>query len=485
MGVCIGKIVPLRSSREMNIIADIVMAAWIPAVLLLFAAFPPQRAAIIAFVVGWLFLPFHSYSLPLFPDFTKMSATICGILLGAIIFDFNRLVSVRFRWLDLPVAVFCAAPFFSSISNGLGVYDGVSGVIEQTVAWGLPYLIGRLYIADKEGTRQLAIAIFVGGLIYIPFCFFEMRMSPQLHSMVYGMIHRPSGSFSLRLGGYRPSVFLDSGLQLGMWMTVASLVGYWLWRTKALTQLLGVAMTWLAPFLMATTIMCRSTGALLLLFAGIAALEFSRATKTSIALWCLLLVAPLYMVTRITDTWDGSGVTALAAKLDQDRAHSFQFRLDNEDLLIDKALQQPVFGWGAWGRNRVVDDWGRATTITDGRWIIELGQHGLVGMLSLYCAMLLPLVVLLVRVPSAKLLSAEMAPPLALGVIVILYAIDSVPNGMVNPMFALAAGAVAGCVTSGRKFDASAEGAPPSRDSSEKPRKVRVPSRRLTPGSIA
>jgi hypothetical protein len=463
----------------MSIVADIVMAAWIPAVMVLFAAFQPRRAVIVSYLVGWLFLPFTTYELPLFPDYDKMSATSCGVLLGAILFDFQRFLSFRYRWFDIPITIFCIVPLFSSVANGLGVYDGVAGVIGTTIAWGLPYLVGRLYFNDAAGIRALAVAIFVGGLIYIPFCVFEIRMSPILHSLVYGVDSRGAGRHAFRYGGYRPAVFLDGGLQLGMWMTACSLIGFWLWRTKALTQLRGISMFWLAPLLIVVTVLCRSTGALALLLLGIGSLEFSRAMKVKAVLWCLLLIAPMYLVTRTNGRWDGSEVVQLASRISKDRAGSFQFRLKNENVLVEKALERPVFGWGSWGRNHVFDDFGNDLTITDGMWVIELGQHGLMGMVSLYAVFLLPLAKLLVRTPFGRLFSSALAPALSLGIIVVLYAIDCLPNAMPNPILMVAAGAVVGCTTSIFLTEMPPDNASTTSDSSDQSQAVQVPRRRL------
>ena len=35
-----------------------------------------------------------------------------------------------------------------------------------------------------------------------------------------------------------------------------------------------------------------------------------------------------------------------------DRASSLQFRLDNEDELLARAMEQPLFGWGGWASTR-------------------------------------------------------------------------------------------------------------------------------------
>ena len=53
--------------------------------------------------------------------------------------------------------------------------------------WGVPYLIGRFYFNDAAGTRDLALGLLLGGILYLPFCLFEIRMSPVLHTTLYGL----------------------------------------------------------------------------------------------------------------------------------------------------------------------------------------------------------------------------------------------------------------------------------------------------------
>src|SRR4051812_47822860 len=159
------------------------MIGWIPTVFALFAYLPPRRAMITSFVGAWLFLPMASYPLPFLPDYTKMSATCVGVFLATLVFDTNRVLRFRPSWVDLPLAVFCGGAFVTSITNGLGVWDGSSNMLSQVITWGLPYFIGRLYCSDSRGLRELAVGIFIGGLLYVPFCLFEMRMSPQLHNL--------------------------------------------------------------------------------------------------------------------------------------------------------------------------------------------------------------------------------------------------------------------------------------------------------------
>src|SRR5262249_10896494 len=134
----------------------------------------------------------------------------------------------------------------------------------------------------------------------------------------------------------------------------------------------------------------------------------------------------------------------VATVLNERRAYSLGFRMMNEDLLTAKALKQPIFGWGGWGRARVFDDEGNDISATDGMWVIALGNNGLVGLISFYSALLLPMALLVNRFPARAWQMATMAPVCALAALVNLYAIDCIANGMVNPIYLLVLGGVTG-----------------------------------------
>jgi hypothetical protein len=461
----------------LNIIAHIVMAVWIPTVLVLFAVLPPRRAVIVSFLAAWLFLPMASYDLPFLPDYTKMSATCAGVFIATLIFDVKRVVRFHPSWADLPMVLFCSFPFISSVVNGLGAYDGGSEVMWHVITWALPYFIGRLYFSDARGLRELAMGIFIGGLIYVPFCLIEVRISPQLHHLVYGSFTR---MLQVRWGGWRPSVFMDGGLQVGMWMTAASLVGIWQYKTGALRRMWGISAIWLIVALVITTILCRATGALVLLTAGLAVMSLTWKMKSRYALICFLMIVPAYIGLRSTNLWKGEPVISLAKSVNVERAESLKFRLDNEDLLARKALQQPWFGWGGFGRSRVHDEWGKDLTITDGLWIIEFGRHGFAGLLNWMIMMIMPLALLTRRYSARRLTSAECGPALALAVLVTMYAIDCLVNAMINPVFMLAGGGVItfALASQGLRERAMPDGSARTKDSVADS----VPPRRLHPG---
>lgn len=417
------------------------MFGWIPVVLFIFATLPPRRAVIASFLIAWLFLPLASYSISGLPDYTKMSATCAGVLMATVLFDPARFLSFRLHWADLPVLAWCCVPMMSSLSNGLGPYDGFSATLGQTVKWGFPYFIGRLYFSDWNGLKELAIGIFIGGLVYVPLCLWEIRMSPQLHYQLYGF--RVGGFHeTYRFGGWRPLVFMYTGLMVSMWMVAASLTGFWLWWSRTLPRRVnGIPTLWLVAALLITTVLCKSLGALALLCVGIGALVATKWTRSRIWVAGLLVIPVLYMTARTAGDWSADELVNAAAMISEDRAASLETRLTMEDRLTEKALRQPVFGWGGWGRNRVYDTRsGVDITITDGLWVLALGVNGVVGLAALTGAQLMPIVLLLRRIP-ARLWSQPMvaaAPVLAL--LLALYAIDNLMNAMVNPIYMLVAG---------------------------------------------
>ena len=194
-----------------NALVPITLFGWIPVVILLFSALPARRAVLASYILGWLFLPVFKYDLPALPPYSKLTATSYGILMAVFLFDARRVLSFKMHPLDLPMVAWCLCPLVTSLTNGLGVYDGLSSVLDQTLTWGVPYFIGRLYFRRPEDLRELAIALVIGGMLYLPLCLWEIRMSPRLHQLVYGF-RQHSFAQTVRFGGWRPMLFMQHGL---------------------------------------------------------------------------------------------------------------------------------------------------------------------------------------------------------------------------------------------------------------------------------
>lgn len=428
----------------MNPVVHIVMFGWIPVVIGLFSKLKPRHAVIASFLFAWLFLPNASYPLPGLPDYTKMSATCWGILIAAAIFDMESLSRLKLRILDIPMIIWCLCPIASSLSNGYGLYDGMAMFLKQTVTWGFPYIIGRAYFSSLEALKDLAIGIFIGGMVYVPLCLYESRFSPQLHYMVYGF-YQHTFSQAYRWGGWRPMVFLSHGLMLGVWMMSAALVGLWLWSSGIIDKYKNLSMKWMVLLLLFTTVWCRSTAAIAHLIMGAGILIASKKIGKSVFLIGLIAIPLFYLPTRSTGLWTGQDlVSFIAENISVERAESLKFRMDNENILAQKAMQRPLFGWGTWGNARVYDDQGNDVSITDGLWIIVFGNHGLVGLLSLTLSILMPLFLLIRYYPAHSWSDPRVAPAAVLALLLGLYMVDNLLNAMVNPIFLVMAGGISG-----------------------------------------
>lgn len=430
----------------MNQFAYAVMYAWIPVLLALFLVLPPRRAVIVGLIASWLFLPTATIQLQGIPNYTKFSATASGLMLGVLLFDTQRMLDLRPRWFDLPMAVYCLVPLASCLANGQSPYESLSASTYETIIWGMPYLIGRAYFSDPEALRELAVGIVGGGLIYAPLCVYESQFGQVLNPLLYGF-NLATDHVSIRFGGYRPIVFMTTGLELGMWMTAATLTAFALWRSGAARRIgplpAGVALGMLAVI----TINCRSIGALMLLALGVVTLELIRRTGSTRWAWMLLAIAPAYIALRYPGLWDGKTFNRLMGRfLGWDRVWSYEYRLIMENELLARARRVPLLGSGTRPIWRMSLD-GR-DIITDGLWLIAVCRFGLIGLIGLTTALLLPLGRFIRQQPPALWSGPRLAPAAGLAILLGIYMIDNLLNAMVNPVYTVAAGgliALAAC----------------------------------------
>ncbi len=405
----------------------------------LFAFMPPHRAAIAGYIGAWLFLPQASVPVLGFPDLTKTTAASAGILLGMVCFDAARLMRFRPHWVDIPAVVLIGVPMISSLTNDLGAYDGASACLAQFVTWGLPYFIGRLYIENLQVMRELAMGIFIGGLIYVPLCLIEVRFSPQLHRLVYGY-HQHEFVQTIRGDSYRPMVFMQHGLMVAMWMASATIVAFWLWFSGTVKKMFGVPMIVHAVVLLGVTVLCKSMGALALGTLGLPVLWMSAKLRTAWIFVLLVALPPTYMYLRVNNIWDGEPIPSIVESISPERAESLMYRLNAESIMTDRAMERKWFGWGGWGRSIVKNEYGRAVAETDGLWIIAIGTTGIIGLAALTAMLGMPVLLFASRIKAAWWAVPAVAPTAVLALLLLLHSIDNLVNAMVNPTYIMIAG---------------------------------------------
>jgi len=142
-----------------------------------------------------------------------------------------------------------------------------------------------------------------------------------------------------------------------------------------------------------------------------------------------------------------------ATSVSKDRAESFQTRVKNEDQLLAKAEQKPVFGWGEWGRQRIYDAYtGKDISVTDGEWIIQFGTFGWAGYLSLF-GLFAAAAFRAMRSLGNERTSASFAVG-GLSLLLVVNVMDLLPNASLMPITFLMAGSISRSVRLGAKKSA-------------------------------
>lgn len=412
-------------------------------------------AILVTIVGGFLFLPENtSLNLPGVPALDKRSVPALTALVLALVFADRSVSEVRpdglmprHPALRLLVAVLLGGAVLTALTNSdpltygfrrlpaITLYDAAS-MTAGALLMLLPLILARRFLASPETHRLLLLVLCVAALGYSLLALFEVRMSPQLNRWVYGFFPH-SWAQHVRGGGFRPVVFLQHGLVLGIFLCMALLATVALSRIDARRRgvfLLG------AFWLLGTLVLSRTLGALFIATALVPVIMVLGVRGQLLAAAVIGSLILAYPVARGADVLPIDRVLQLAEGIDPQRAASFATRLENEERMLAKATERPFFGWGGWGRWRVYDDAGGDITISDGAWIITLGVRGWVGYIGLYGLLTLPILLLFAhrRKYGVGMESSALAVILAANLV------DLVPNSSNTPLTWLLAGALWG-----------------------------------------
>lgn len=437
-------------------IAWIALCVWPVVAIVLFRNCSLPLALCVTFLGGHLLLPVGvGIDLPLLPALNKFSITaIVALLLTAVtVSQTPRAHTVLPGWLPrhpialLLIALFVIGIFGTVATNGdpqvygprvipgVQPYDIISDFVRAAILM-LPLLLARKVLASPEGQRVLLWSLTVSALFYTIPSLWEVRMSPQLHNQIYGFFPH-SFAQHVRAGGFRPAVFTGHGLALAMYFTVAVIAAAGLTRVSDGEE----RIRWLLAggWLFFVLVMCKSFGplVLVLVFAPLVLLLAPRVLLMITASIGGIVI--LYPALRAAGLVPIDSILSFVDGIDPARAKSFWVRVYNEDMLLAKAQERPLFGWGSWGRSRVFDGAGRDVSVVDGGWIGQLGSTGWVGYIAIFGLLSLPLFVLLLR-------PVRYLDPVCLALVAILTAtlIDLIPNAGSPVIYLLVAGALIG-----------------------------------------
>lgn len=373
----------------------------------------------------------------------------------------------------LLLAMLIVGPFLTVLSNsdpvsagpriipGLRPYDGFSMVLGTMVAL-LPLVLAWKYLGDEAGHVTILKALVLAGLIYSPLILIEVRLSPQLNKWLYGYY---SHEFiqQIRGDGYRPMVFMGHGLRVAIFMAMTVLAACALARHDPAGRRKWLMM---AAWLFLMLVLCKSLGALAITMVLAPAVLVLGVRGQLLVAAAVGIVVLFYPMLRGSGYVPAETITAIATDIDPVRASSLEFRLRNEDMLLDHASHKPALGWGGWGRSRVYNqETGRDISTTDGAWVITIGVEGWVGYLTNFGMLTLPLVLIALR---RRQLDPSQATS-GLAMVLAANLLDLIPNSGLNTVTWMICGSLVGYYAKRQAVSAPAPSAS-RRPSSREPR---------------
>jgi hypothetical protein len=323
---------------------------------------------------------------------------------------------------------------------GVGLYDAISAAESALIAL-IPFMLGRHVLRTQSDTEAVLRILTVAFLFYSIPLLFEIRFSPQLHLWVYK--YSPIEFVqAMRDGGFRPMVFIGHGLLAAFLLMSSALSAMTLWRNRI--SLRPVSSGLAALYLSILLVLCKSLGALLYGIGGGFLVLMAKPKLMFRVAMVLVTISLTYPLLRSLDLVPTATILDVAKSIDNERAESLEFRLRNEDMLLARAVERPWFGWGRYGRNRVYDEsTGRDISVSDGRWVIVIGEFGLVGFLLEFGL----LAICVYRAAFAFRFASSPSDQRAMGTLALLVAInlfDLIPNSGLLPWTWLLGGALLG-----------------------------------------
>lgn len=436
-----------------NLFAYIALGVWPLVCLWLFATRPLVEAILWTLLGAQLLLPVGAaVKLEMIPQFDKNSiSNICAVLGCIVVARGTPKFFQKIGLIEILICAYIATPFITSSFNadpifignrtlpGVGNYDAFSAALAQTIHF-FPFVLGRRFLRSANANYSILHALTVAGVLYSFPLLFEVRFSPQLQAWIYGF--SPAEFLqSIRGGGYRPMVFLGHGLIAAFFVMTTVVAGCALTRVRA--RVLGFPAVWSTIYLSGLLVLCKSLGAFVYgLFLG-PLVRFGSAKLQFRVAVILVTIALSYPILRASELFPTTSLVELSGQISEARAASLQFRFKNEDQLLQHANERFWFGWGRYGRNRVYDEDGKDTNVTDGRWIITLGQFGFIGFLVEFALLTMP-VFMAARAYKFAATGRERVLLGALTLIVAIGAIELLPNSTLSPWSWFLCGALLG-----------------------------------------
>ena len=338
----------------------------------------------------------YAFDLPGLPPLDKNNLATLGVLIGMAISQPQKLMSIGIGKIVIGTTLFSLiCSIGTALTNsdtwfsgpvtiqGLRPYDIMSLFVATILNVIIPLFIGRALFNTIDDALTLLATWAKVMIPYTVLMLIEVRMSPQIHTWLYGY-YPHSFAQTMRASGFRPNVFMNHGLTLAFFLLMAALSALIVHRVRKSPPKLKNS-GFIYVYLMTFLVFCRSLAPFIYLIPSYFAIRFAQPRQQITIAKILVLIVFLYPTLRLQPWFPSEELLEMAEEVSPQRRQSLQFRFENEETLLISSRERPLWGWGGYGRGHTYDPFtGQDLTIIDGQWIGSLSASGYLGMLAYF-----------------------------------------------------------------------------------------------------
>lgn len=320
---------------EFALVAGILLAFGLTVVL------PGYKAFTWSFLIATFFMPtIHSnYPLELgIPYLSRDTVVAYGMLPATILFRPSSIRRLsRHHYLLLLLVVLAA---IATLQAGGSMPLVLGASLQWLLRLVIPVCLAHWHFRTREQVLYFYRSALKLAAIYALLLIWEWRMSPQFHTIVYGHFQHQFLQMS-RGGFFRPIGFFRHALDVGFLYAflVVAAVGLHVNREFR-------APRWLLVLLVLGAACSMSMGPILAAIIGLG-LVWLRRNKTIGRLQKLLPIVILFAGIILTrDSRNFDPVVDLIRSVSEDRAASFQYRINACEEYLSAFSERPLFGYG-------------------------------------------------------------------------------------------------------------------------------------------
>lgn len=314
---------------------------------------------------------------------------------------------LHWQWIDLPVVVYCLCPFFAGVLNAQPWSYSAWESAKELSYWWIPFALGRFLLVTEQSRQVLCWVVLMGAAVYLPPALYEVFRGPVLAEWFTGQMFVGMQRGAGRSGGtFRPSVFLSSGFVLTMFYVWAALIAVHrvvvtlrICRQQPGNVSRGLVSGWrsmsgwtaVSAGLMGFVVLCKSLGSVVLMGVGALTIVAVPGRMAGVAILVLCSIPPVYIAARVSGVASTERLVSAAGLFASDaKAGSLRYRLESEDIVLDRMSGRWLLGFGRWGGWTEGAPAGRAL---DGFWLFALTRTGLLSVAAWLVMVGLPVIV--------------------------------------------------------------------------------------------